>query len=448
MSQKTGKKLKVLSTVVFSVLTALFLVFAVLFFKTNLIYSFIFVALSLVSAIMLIPFVKMANTVTSDTVEMEATGEDQLSLTDMYAPAYIETTVIESANIEKEGEEDDENMETKQMKVSIKRSSPMSEDFTREVGIEKNVRAIADDILGEDEDEGNGEFQSTTMIETPSFNEIPGKGTESKATVAAGGLHTVAVRESGNVLVTGYNNYGQCNVEEWENVIAVAAGSYHTAALFADGTCGAVGYNGNRQCDVQGWSDVCDIATGVAHTVGLCTDGTCVATGDNTYGQCNIEGWSDIVAICAGYNCTAGLRSDGTVIAVGLDIDSSASKWRNIVSITAGRLHLVGLKKNGCCVAMGNNSNGQCDVGRWSGIKAIAAGNYHTVGLSKDGTCIATGYNGYGQCNVHKWTNIRAIAAGRNHTVALNKYGRVLAVGDNSSAQCETKDFDEILVAD
>ncbi len=446
MSEKTGKRLKVLSTVVFCTQAVLFLALAFFFIKANVIFSFVFAALALVSAVLIIPFVKIADSVCEAAEQKELMKEEKLSLTDMYAPSYIETVVTDNVKFEDaiETEADDE-AETKQIQVTVKRPSPMSEDFTREVGVEKGIRPA---FLNEDVDDDEDDLQSTVMLSSPSFNSVPKNPRESKSTISAGGLHTIAVKESGSVVVTGHNNYGQCNVEDWDNVIAVSAGSYHTAALFEDGTCGAVGYNGNRQCDVGSWNNIRNIATGVAHTVGLCSDGTCVATGDNTYGQCNVGDWSDIVEICAGYNCTAGLRSDGTVVAVGLNIEATAAKWSDIVKIAAGRLHLVGLKKNGCCVAMGNNSNGQCDVGRWSGIKEIAAGNYHTVGLSKDGTCIATGYNGYGQCNVHKWTNIKAISAGRNHTVALNKYGKVLAVGDNSNRQCETRDFEDIYVSE
>ena len=446
MSEKTGKRLKVLSTVVFCAQATLFLALAFFFINTNVIFSLIFASLALISALMLIPFVKMADFICDASEQKEMMKEEKLSLTDMYAPAYIETVIMDGA-IDKGMNSDEDNMATKQMPITPKHASRMSEDFTREVGVERNIKSASKaPVTNGDDDEDDA--KATMMLERPLFNAVSEKAHESKSTISAGGLHTVAVKGSGFVAVTGHNNYGQCNVGDWDNVMAVSAGSYHTAAIFADGTCGAVGYNGNRQCDVGTWKGVCDIATGVAHTVGLCVDGTVLATGDNTYGQCNVGDWSDIVEICAGYNCTAGLRSDGTVVAAGINIEGAAARWDDIVKIAAGRLHLVGLKKNGCCVAMGNNSNGQCDVGRWSGIKAIAAGNYHTVGLSKDGTCIATGYNGYGQCNVHKWTNIKAISAGRNHTVALNKYGKVLAVGDNSNHQCETRDFEDIYVSE
>ena len=54
----------------------------------------------------------------------------------------------------------------------------------------------------------------------------------------------------------GYNDYGQCDVDGWTDIVAVSAGDYHTVGLKADGTVVAVGYNDNGQCDVDGWTDI------------------------------------------------------------------------------------------------------------------------------------------------------------------------------------------------
>jgi alpha-tubulin suppressor-like RCC1 family protein len=55
--------------------------------------------------------------------------------------------------------------------------------------------------------------------------------------IAAGGNHTVALKETGTVIAWGYNIYGQVNVPSGlTNVKAIAAGEYHTVALKEDGT--------------------------------------------------------------------------------------------------------------------------------------------------------------------------------------------------------------------
>lgn len=49
--------------------------------------------------------------------------------------------------------------------------------------------------------------------------------------VAAGRLHTVALREDGTVLATGDNQFGQCDVETWSDIVTIAAGKYHTVGV-------------------------------------------------------------------------------------------------------------------------------------------------------------------------------------------------------------------------
>jgi alpha-tubulin suppressor-like RCC1 family protein len=94
-----------------------------------------------------------------------------------------------------------------------------------------------------------------------------------KDTIAAGRRHTVGLKSDGTVTAVGDNNYGQCDVSGWCDIVAVAAGNVHMATN-----------------------------TGNAHTIGLKSDGTVAAVGNNRYGQCNVSGWRDIVAVAAGDN--------------------------------------------------------------------------------------------------------------------------------------------------
>ena len=76
--------------------------------------------------------------------------------------------------------------------------------------------------------------------------------------------------------------------------MAIAAGSNHTIGLKSDGTVAAVGWNEYGQCNVSDWRDIVAVAAGCAHTIGLKSDGTVVAVGDNEYGQCDVSGWRGI----------------------------------------------------------------------------------------------------------------------------------------------------------
>ena len=118
--------------------------------------------------------------------------------------------------------------------------------------------------------------------------------------------HTVALNIDGTVKateLTGDNLFasGQCNVSDWDDIVAVSAGDNHTVGLKVDGTVVSTKYIGDKeydfgQCNVSDWRDIVAVSAGYRHTVGLKADGTVVSTkyiGDefHNYGQCNISDW-------------------------------------------------------------------------------------------------------------------------------------------------------------
>ncbi len=199
----------------------------------------------------------------------------------------------------------------------------------------------------------------------------------------------------------------------------VSAGVAHTVGLRADGTVVAVGDNEYGQCEVSGWTDVVAVSAGGSHSVGLRADGTVMAAGSIEYGRCDVSDWQNVVAVSAGFDHTVGLLADGTVVATGWDVhvvgsnsggQCDVSGWRNVVAISAGYLHTVGLRADGTVVAVGYNDDGQCDVSGWTDVVAVSAGYRHTVGLRTDGTVVATTYTGKyydGQCDVSDWRDIK-----------------------------------------
>ena len=252
------------------------------------------------------------------------------------------------------------------------------------------------------------------------------------------GTNAVGLKSDGTVVAVGKNDYGECNVEGWMDIVAVSASRNHTVGLKSDGTVVAVGWNAFNQCDIRGWRGIVAISAGSSHTVGLKSDGKVLAVGNNEYNQCDVRGWRDIVTVSAGDDHTVGLKLDGTVVAVGRNDDGQCNveDWTDIVAVSAGNDHTVGLKSDGTVVATkytGKKSyyHGQCEVQDWTDIMAVSAGIDHTAGLKSDGTVVAVGRNDDGQCNVDKWTDIMAVGAGISHTVGLKSDGTVVAVGRN-----------------
>ena len=259
-------------------------------------------------------------------------------------------------------------------------------------------------------------------------------------------LHTVGLKTDGTVVAVGDNEFGQCNVESWKDIVAISAGSYHTVGLKADGTVVAKGSDMYDQCDVSDWKDVVTVSADSYHTVGLKADGTVFAVGSNGDGRCDVKSWKDIVAISAGSSHTVGLKADGTVFAVGSNYfgQCDVESWKDIVTVSAGSYYTVGLKADGTVVAVGNNEDGQCNVESWKDIVAISAGYNHTVGLKADGTVVAVGYNGEGRCDVENWKDVVTVSAGRSHTVGLKADGTVVAVGWNEFGQCDVENWKNI----
>ena len=266
--------------------------------------------------------------------------------------------------------------------------------------------------------------------------------------ISGGNWFALGVRSDGTAVAAGYNQYNQCDVSGWTDLVAVSAGATHSVGLRSDGTAVAAGYNGDGRCDVSGWHDLLAVSAGGTHTVGLMADGTAVATGRNSEGQCDVSAWHDLVAVSACASYTIGLRADGTVVAVGKDNygELKASFWSNIKAISSGTWHTVGLRSDGTVKAAGYNKDGRCDVASWNNIVAVSAGGYHTVGLRSDGTVVAVGRNVEGQCDVSSWTDVVAVAAGDMFTLGLRSDGNILAAGENGQGQLDAVKWTDIML--
>ncbi|MDR0853362.1 MAG: DUF6273 domain-containing protein [Clostridiales Family XIII bacterium] len=126
------------------------------------------------------------------------------------------------------------------------------------------------------------------------------KGSESNTwrdivAVSTGHLgFTVGLRVDGSVVSYKTLNNSYC-VGDWldlECVVDISVGAAHAVGLNEDGTVVAVGFNAQGQCNVEDWSDIIAISAGDFHTVGLRSDGMIVAVGDNEYGKCNVGKWN------------------------------------------------------------------------------------------------------------------------------------------------------------
>ena len=159
--------------------------------------------------------------------------------------------------------------------------------------------------------------------------------------IDTGWQHTVGLDKYGKVHAAGFivsPDYSKRidvendinNDPKWTNIIAIATGGStapgigrgHIVALKDDGTVVAIGDNQYSQCEVSDWKNIVSISAGAYHTVGLTSDGyVYTSQSDKEFPEsvAEIKTWTDIVAVSAGYGFTLGLKADGTVVAAGLN---------------------------------------------------------------------------------------------------------------------------------
>ena len=147
-----------------------------------------------------------------------------------------------------------------------------------------------------------GSTDDATRAATKIFQQVP--VSDAKA-IAAGGYHTMVLKQDGTVWATGANDYGQLGDGSTNSSItmhlvskdakAVAAGSYHSVLLRQDGSVCATGSNDYGQLGdgstVSRSSFVCIIRHGKAvaaggwHSMMLRDDNKIMVTGKNGDGQ-------------------------------------------------------------------------------------------------------------------------------------------------------------------
>jgi len=261
-------------------------------------------------------------------------------------------------------------------------------------------------------------------------------GTDSDwATVACGNSHTVALKKDGSLWVWGWNMYGQLGTGEVggettrttpyqlgtaKDWAAVAAGFVHTLALKKDGSLWAWGVDNNGQigndrvgsplfgdsyCAISpvrvGTSnDWESVLAGAFHTVATRKDGSLWGWGANQRCQLGIGG--------------ATPTNQTTPIRVGVGSD-----WAGCLSLTktAGE-HTPAVKSDGSLWAWGYNNyrqvgnNSTTDqptplrVGTDNNWVAAAGGDFHTLTLKSDGSIWTWGRNNYGQIGNGAATNV------------------------------------------
>jgi alpha-tubulin suppressor-like RCC1 family protein len=303
--------------------------------------------------------------------------------------------------------------------------------------------------------------------------------------VSAGWFHTLAAKLDGTLWTWGDNYAGQLGTgstedeelpqeveEAGRDVKAVAAGGWHSLVLKESRTVMAMGYNYYGQLGTN--------------------PGVNLSVPSYVQGPGGVGLLRDVVAIAAGDYSSYALKNDGTVWAWGNNFNGQLGTgdyvqnsypvrvrdlWetypedhlRNVVAIAAGGSHCLALKSDGTLRSWGWNAYGQLGNGTTTqstfgrkvyssinpvpvevtGVIAIAAGDRHSMALKADGSLLIWGHDGSGQLGngsgdtadklmpvtVSGLTDVRTISAGGQYSFVTKNTGAVLAWGANNNGQ-------------
>lgn len=239
-----------------------------------------------------------------------------------------------------------------------------------------------------------------------------------------------AIKEDGTVMYAGNTDYENAEyIYSWDNIDKLYLADKHMLALTKNATVRAVGNNDNGQCEVDEWYDIIDLAVAF-HSVGLSKDGKVHAIGENNFGECDVTAWQDIVQVAAGNFYTVGLTSMGKVVATGLNScgQCNVSDWTNIKQIFALGNMTIGLRFDGRIVTTGKTSYRVDDVKKWNMIKQIILADNRIIGIDQDGAVFATG-KPYRNFVNDTWLNVKKVVACNEHIVALKYDGTLLSNG-------------------
>jgi len=314
------------------------------------------------------------------------------------------------------------------------------------------------------------------------YNYVFGENIEK---IVSGKSHTLILTNDGYVFAFGWNKAGQIgngndlnvfrpvkvklNENEYlKDIIDIAAGDIHSIALKKDGTVLTWGGNfsgqlGNLKFENSVYpvfvkykngqivKDVIKVSAGWDFSVILRKDGTVWTFGENKYGQ----------------------LGDGTMenknYPVQVKGPNGKEYLKNIIDVKAGAFHVLALAKDGTIWAWGDNQFGQLGDGTYIqrnfpvktkgiiNIEKIACGAFHSLAIDKNGNLYGWGKNWKGQIGdgsfinknipVRVWgengdgffSDAKEVSAGRNHTVILNRKGEVFVSGSNIFGQLGNK---------
>ena len=232
--------------------------------------------------------------------------------------------------------------------------------------------------------------------------------------VAAGFLHSLALKDDGSVWTWGSNQYGQLGVDQplFRSIPTYVGEGYQSIstgmnllngtdvyAVKVDGSLwrwGAAGGNGAPEQIGTGYASV---ATSGSHVVALKTDGGIWTWGFNLYGQLG-DGTTTDRTLSNPYFVGGGFRAIAATGSASIALRTDGSVWSWGVN-SSGELGRVSSET--CSALACSKVPGQ--VAALAGVKELSAAQSHVLALTFDGVLWSWGSNESGQLGDGNLTN-------------------------------------------
>ena len=301
--------------------------------------------------------------------------------------------------------------------------------------------------------------------------------------IAAGYYHTCAILDDGNVSCWGDNSKGQLGIGSEEvplevkptqtaplggtGAVKIAAGGHHTCAILDDGNVSCWGDNSEGQLGIDssdglhhypsdpfempGSRRAVEIAAGRAHTCAVLDDGTISCWGYGGYGQLGHGSFDSLLSPSTlvddighdGVECVLVECPSAVGISIGEDTtcaildDGSVSCWGNSAYWALGSE--VSTTQNSP-IQTANLSESE-DGGDRTAVE-ISSGDFFTCAILDDGSISCWGRGGTGRLghgstsDVSQPTQTSSLGPGRTAVAISTGYGHACAILDNGSVSC------------
>jgi len=299
----------------------------------------------------------------------------------------------------------------------------LREDFSIEANAAAWITSVFAEVMGVS-------HQDLQFKELSNFSSFSNRKTSS-ASVALGMSHTVAVLQDGTAIAAGENDFLQCDVGDWRNVVSIAAGNAHTVALLDLPTANnvlATGRNTFDQCDVARMANISSIYAFDDDTVCVDVDGAAFSVGKSGF---DLSHFKNIKSIAKHPEGVYGLRHDGSVAtsAAGWEEEEWANSLTDVVQIISTYVNgSIVLKNNGKIYKMGYPDSYFAAINDVVSIVDLSDG---FAILRKDGTVRILPYDRSTPRKItaaDNWSNVSAIYGKYKRLIALTEESRLLSV--------------------